>query len=72
MDTPGSHLLDRPGDYYACNRADLPEVQIAMAEPDGYSAWLAEQQQAKNAEDDLDATEAEWSDAANWENQNAQ
>ena len=43
-----------------------------MAEPDGYSAWLAEQQQAKNAEDDLDATEAEWSDAANWENQNAQ
>ena len=31
VDTPGSHLLDRPGDCYACNRADLPEVQITMA-----------------------------------------
>ena len=30
VDTPGSHLLDRTGDCYACNRADLPEVQIAM------------------------------------------
>jgi formylglycine-generating enzyme required for sulfatase activity len=72
MDATGSHLLGSSAAGFTCHRANLPEVQIAMAEPDGYSAWLAEQQQAKNAEDDLDATEAEWSDAANWENQNAQ
>ena len=31
VDAPGSHLLGSPGGCYACHRADLPEVQITMA-----------------------------------------